>query len=204
VEASPIFAVGAYRTALLVSPEAAAAEFAKHRAVACANAIEPDLLARLMRFCRDGHFEPDEVVGLGHREVEKPQRAGGTISLALKRVNLIDWIERATGCGPLERVEGRVVRARANNLDQLLWHDDLDDPRRCLAITINLSEHHYEGGLFELREKRTGTLLASHRHLEPGTALIFDVAYDIEHRVLPVTSGGPRCVYTGWFFKGAK
>jgi len=204
VRASPAFVVGAYRTALLASPEVAAAEFSKHRAIACANAIEPALLATLMRFCRDGHFEPDEVAGLGHREVEKPQRAGGTISLALKRVALIDWIERATGCGPLDTVEGRVVRARANNLDQLLWHDDLDDPQRRLAITINLSEQHYEGGLFELREKRTGTLLASHRHLEPGTALIFDVAYDIEHRVLPVTSGGPRCVYTGWFFKGTK
>jgi hypothetical protein len=204
VRASSVFAVGAYRTALLASPEAAAAEFSKHRAIACAGAIEPDLLATLMRFCRDGHFEPDEVAGLGHREVEKPQRAGGTISLALKRVVLIDWIERATGCGPLETVEGRVVRARANNHDQLLWHDDLDDPKRRLAITINLGEHAYEGGLFELREKRTEKLLASHLHLEPGTALIFDVAYDIEHRVLPVTSGGPRCVYTGWFFKGEK
>jgi hypothetical protein len=154
-----------------------------------------------MRLCREGGFEPDEVAGLGHREIENPQRAGRTISLALKRAELIDWIERATGCGPLETVEGRVVRARANNHDQLLWHDDLDNARRRLAITINLSEHSYEGGVFELREKRSHTLLASHRHIEAGTALIFDVAYDIEHRVLPVTSGGPRCVYTGWFFR---
>jgi hypothetical protein len=202
VKASPVFAVGAYRTALLASPEAVAGAFSEHRAIACAGAIEPGLLATLMRFCREGQFEPDEVEGLGHREVESPQRAGRTLSLALKRAELIDWVERATGCGPLATIEGRVVRARANRLDQLTWHDDLDLPRRRLAITINLSEHAYEGGLFELREKRTGRLLASHLHREPGTALIFDVAQDVEHRVLPVTSGGPRCVYTGWFFKG--
>lgn len=204
MRASPIFAIGAYRTALLACPETVAGEFSKHRAIACAGAIEPDLLAMLMQLCREGCFEPGEIEGLGHREVEKPQRAGPPISLALKRANLIDWIERVTACGPLESVQGRVVRALANNHDQLLWHDDLDDPQRRLAITINLSEHHYEGGLFELREKRTETLLATHHHLEPGTALIFDVGYDIEHRVLPVTSGGPRCIYTGWFFKAAK
>jgi len=203
VKASPVFAVGAFRTALLASPEAVAAEFSKHRAIACAHAIEPDLLASLLRLCREGHFEPNEVADLGRREVENPQRAGRTLTHVLKRADLIGWIERATGCGPLETVEGRVVRARANNHDQLLWHDDLDEPRRRLAITINLSEHGYEGGQFELREKRTEKLLATHRHIAPGTALIFDVAYDIEHRVLPVTAGGPRCVYTGWFFKGA-
>ena len=203
MRASPVFAVGAFRTVLLASPEAVAAEFSKHRAIACAHAIEPDLLASLLRLCREGHFEPNEVEDLGHREVENPQRAGRTLTHVLKRADLIGWIERATGCGPLETVEGRVVRARANNHDQLLWHDDLDEPHRRLAITINLSEHGYEGGLFELREKRTEKLLAMHRHIAPGTALIFDVAYDIEHRVLPVTAGGPRCVYTGWFFKGA-
>jgi hypothetical protein len=122
------------------------------------------------------------------------------ITLALKRAALLSWLEAMAGCGSLGNVEGRVVRALANNHDQLVWHDDLDEPRRRLAITINLSEQLYEGGLFELRDKRTHAVLASHLHLEPGTALIFDVARDIEHRVLPVTSGGPRCVYTGWFF----
>jgi hypothetical protein len=196
--------VGGFRTALLASPEAVAGGFSKYRAIACAKAVEPDLLASLMRLCREGHFESNEVKYLGHREVESPQRVGRALTHVLKRADLIGWVERATGCGSLETVDGRVVRARANNDDQLLWHDDLDDPRRRLAITINLSEHGYEGGLFELREKRTERLLATHHHLEPGTALIFDVSHDIEHRVLPVTSGGPRCVYTGWFFTGAQ
>ena len=195
------FVVGAYQTVLLAPPEDLAAEFAQHRAIACTGAIAPDLLSSLMRLCRDGSFTSDEVEGLGHREVETPQRAGRVITLALKRAALISWLEGVTGCGPLGNVEGRVVRALANNHDQLVWHDDLDEPRRRLAITINLSERAYQGGLFELRDKRTHDVLATHLHLEPGTALVFDVAHDIEHRVQPVTAGGPRCVYTGWFFK---
>jgi hypothetical protein len=197
---SPSFVVGAFQTILLAPPEAFAGEFAQHRAIACAGAIEPGLLGSLMRLCREGGFASDEVKGLGHREVESPQRAGHVITLALRRTALISWLEGVTGCAPLGNVEGRVVRALANNHDQLAWHDDLDDPRRRLAITINLSEQLYEGGLFELRDKRTHDVLSTHLHLEPGTALIFDVAPDIEHRVLPVTAGGPRCVYTGWFF----
>lgn len=204
MEANQAFVVGGFRTALLASPEVVARDFARYRAIACANAIEPDLLASLTRLCREGHFESDDVKDLGHREVESPQRAGRALTHVLKRADLFGWIERATGCGPLETIDGRVVRARANNHDQLLWHDDLDHPRRRLAITINLSERGYEGGVFELREKRTERLLATHHHLAPGTALIFDVDHDIEHRVLPVTSGGPRCVYTGWFFKDAQ
>ncbi|MEO9129904.1 MAG: 2OG-Fe(II) oxygenase [Sphingomonas sp.] len=197
---SPPFAVGALQTLLLAPPAVFAGEFAQRRAIACGGAIEPGLLKSLMSLCRDGSFTSDEVKGLGHREVESPQRAGRAITLALKRAALIGWLEGVTGCGRLGNVEGRVVRALANNHDQLVWHDDLDDPRRRLAITINLSEQPYEGGLFELRDKRTHDLLARHLHVEPGTALVFDVAPDIEHRVLPVTAGGPRCVYTGWFF----
>src|SRR4051812_3911625 len=85
VRASPVFAVGAFRTALLASPEVVAAEFSKYRAIACASAIEPDLLASLIRLCREGHFEPNEVKDLGHREVESPQRAGRTLTHVLKR-----------------------------------------------------------------------------------------------------------------------
>ncbi|MEO9131885.1 MAG: 2OG-Fe(II) oxygenase [Sphingomonas sp.] len=198
---SPSFEVGACQTVLLAPSESLAGGFARYRAIACADAIEPRLLSSLMRLCREGDFKSDEVKGLGHREVESPQRAGRVINLALKRTALISWLEGVAGCGPLGNVEGRVVRAVANNHDQLVWHDDLDDPRRRLGITINLSEQRYEGGLFELRDKVTHDVLTTHLHLEPGTALVFDVAPDIEHRVLPVTAGGPRCVYTGWVFK---
>jgi hypothetical protein len=33
-----------------------------------------------------------------------------------------------------------------------------------------------------------------------GAALIFEVSARYEHRILAVTAGGPRRVYTGWFY----
>ena len=55
--------------------------------------------------------------------------------------------------------------------------------------------------MFELRDVRNDKLLLQYRHAALGAALIFDVARGLEHRVLPLISGGPRRVYTGWFFK---
>lgn len=199
-EARP-FTIGATTTQLLQPPEAARDEFVRRRSILCRDAIEAGFLATLQGLCRRGRFVPDSVEGLGDREVEQPQRVGGAISLALQREGLKHWLEAATACGPLGRVEGRVIQARANGHDQLTWHNDLQDPRRRLAITINLSETAYEGGLFELRTVATREMLTEHLHADPGTVLVFDISRDLEHRVLPLTGGGPRRVYTGWFFR---
>ncbi|WP_162233337.1 2OG-Fe(II) oxygenase [Sphingomonas sp. Leaf33] len=121
------------------------------------------------------------------------------MTIALARPPMLRWLEAVTGCGPLTRVDGRVIQARANGIDALDWHDDRGNVDRRLAITIDLSDTGYDGGLFELREVASQRLLTTHRHDRPGSALIFDVADDIEHRVQPVTRGGPRRVYTGWF-----
>lgn len=195
------FVIGAAATELLAPPAAYRAHFAAHRSVLCADAFEAGFLDTLRRLCNRGAFEPESVEGLGDREVEAPQRAGGAITLALQRAGLMHWLEAVTDCGPLGKVDGRVIQARPNNHDQLDWHNDLYDPRRRLAVTVNLTETPYEGGLFELRTVRDRETLAAHHHSAPGDVMIFDVAPDLEHRVLPVTAGGPRRVYTGWFFR---
>jgi len=197
------FVVGSVATELLEPPEAYRDSFAARRSLLCPEAIEPGFLAILRNLCNRGSFAPDTVEKLGDREVEQPQRAGGAITLALQRAGLLRWIEAATGCGPLARTDGRVVQTRANNHDQLDWHDDLNDPQRRLALTISLTEAPYCGGAFELRNARTREVLTSYRHNEAGAMLVFDVARDLEHRVLPVTGGGPRRVYTGWFFRAS-
>ncbi len=202
MSASSPIAVGALRTEVRDDGGARAAQFAQCRAMLCRNAIAPDFLGRLLALCNGGHFVSDAVEGLGHREVEKPGRAGGALTLALKRAELVRWLEGVTACGPLADVDGRIVQTWPRPDDQLVWHDDLTERRRRLAITINLTEQPYEGGLFELRDARRGTLLFQHRHDALGTALIFEVARGLEHRVLPLTAGGPRRVYTGWFFSG--
>ena len=60
----------------------------------------------------------------------------------------------------------------------------------------------YEGGAFEMRRKGTEDLLMRHIHRDMGTALIFQVGAELEHRVCSVIAGGPRRVFAGWFLAG--
>ena len=198
---APLFRVGMSRTELLQEPESVRDAFSRCRAIVCREALGREMLDMMMRLLDQVRFEPQALEGLGGREIEASRRTGRALAFALGRSDLFDWLDRATGCGPLDAVVGRMAQARAGHDHQLGWHDDREETRRRLAITINLGAAPYEGGLFEIRTKETHEALFAHRHTESGTALIFDVARDIEHRVQPITAGGPRRIFAGWFLR---
>lgn len=193
--------VGAERTDILAAPDDYAAIFQIRRSIVCPDLLEPALLGSLLERCRRGHFVAEHVERIGSREVESPQRAGSALNIVLSRVPFLRWVEAATGCEGLVRVEGRVVQTRANGSDRLDWHNDLDAGPRRLGMTISLSDAPYDGGDFELREVATREMLTHYHHDRAGTALIFDVHRALEHRVLPILAGGPRRVFTGWFMQ---
>lgn len=199
---SPVV-VSAQNTDIIGDPSEIAESFARHRAIALSGLLAPAFLQTLLRICGKAQFVRDTETDIAQRERETPGIAGGALALALKRQNLFEWLDRVTGCGPLQGTFGRVMQIQPHDPPKLNWHDDLpEDPSRRLAITINLGEHAYEGGQFELRVKQTGEALARHRHTILGSALIFQVSDQLEHRVWPVTAGGPRRIYTGWFLGG--
>jgi hypothetical protein len=182
-------------TRLPESADAAREQFAQFRALAFSELLSPEMFALLKRLCDTGTFVSDQA-GPGHREVESPQRAGQVLNLALSRAPFLGWLQEATGCGPLREIAGRVVQTLPRPGDELRWHDDVDHERR-LAVVINLGEQVFAGGEFELRRKG-GERVLQYEHTRPGSALIFRVHSKFEHRVLPLTAGGPRRVYTGW------
>lgn len=177
---------------------AAAAGFAATRAIVCHDALDGPLVARLDRICDAAAFRSDHVEHLGHRRIEKPATAGGAIALLLRRQALFRWLEQVTGCATIADIEGRVVQTYAEPGDELVWHDDME-PRRRLAVTIALTSPPYKGGDFELRRVGDDALLVDYKHDRSGTMVVFDVSPQYEHRVLPLVSGGPRRVFTGWF-----
>lgn len=194
----PLLHIGPATTEL--SDEAGARdEFDRTCALVCHRALDPALEARLTSACERAAFESDHVEGLGHRTIEQPPLAGRMITLLLHREPLFRWLERVTGCDPIRAVEGRVVQTHAVPGDELDWHDDRNGPhRRRLGVTLALTSLPYEGGLFELRPVGGSTLLRF-AHDTPGTMLVFRISPALEHRVHPLTAGGPRRVYTGWF-----
>lgn len=193
------FLVGRSETRLIDPPEAHAAAFARNRAIALDNVFDPALLDLVRSTARTSEWTADTIHGIGHRQVEAVPRAGPALSFALRRPALYDWLSQATGCGPLIGVDGPVGQTRAGSGEEIGWHNDLGVPQRRLAIIVNLSDDSYEGGEFELKDAASGTVLIRHRHGGPGSTLIFDVARALSHRVLPVTAGGPRRVFAGWF-----
>jgi hypothetical protein len=195
--------ISATRTSITDSELAAAQiQFQQFRAVACQHLLAPELLATVQRLCDTGIFVSNSTQP-GHREVESPQRAGRILNLALNRPEFLLLLEQVTGCGRLVSIGGSVAQTHPRPGDELTWHDDLVEPHRRLALVIHLGSAAYEGGNFELRRKhgeKRGELLAQYRHTEPGSALFFAVDSALEHRVLPLSAGGPRRVFAGWAF----
>jgi hypothetical protein len=199
---SPI-SVGSQGTEVRGDPADFAESFKRHRAIAFSDMIDPAFFRQLLQLCGRAQFVTDLETDIAQRQRETPGIAGGALALALKRNDLLRWLEKATGCEPLHSTFGRVMQIVPGGAHRLDWHDDLpEDPTRRLGITINLSENAYEGGLFEIRVKKTRQVLARHRHEMPGSVLIFDVSDELEHRVWPITAGGPRRIFTGWFLAG--
>ncbi|MEO9131734.1 MAG: hypothetical protein ABI240_11055, partial [Sphingomonas sp.] len=158
--ASPVV-VGAQHTDILRDPSEVAQSFTRHRALALSGLLDPAFLQTLLRICGKAQFVRDTETDIAQRQRETPGIAGGALALALKRQNLFGWLDQATGCGPFHGTFGRVMQIQPHDPPRLNWHDDLpEDASRRLAITINLGEHPYEGGLFELRVKQTGEVLA--------------------------------------------
>ena len=194
--------VGATRTTFPGDREAARADFARTHALHLAQLFEPAFLKALLRLSASTQFKPGSDAP-GFREVEaSPQPAGRVMNLALNRPELLRWLEDVTGCGHLNAFEGRLVQTLNRPGDLLLWHDDQRTTEgRRLALVVDLSTESYEGGEFQIRHKG-GENLFEHHYERAGSALIFEVNSTLEHRVLPLSAGGPRRVFAGWAFAG--
>jgi hypothetical protein len=197
IETPSPLSVSTMEVEVLRDPAEFVKDFSLNRALAVASLLDPVFTDKILGHCDRARFVP--LGGGDNRLVEEPRLAGVAIGLALQRPTVLRWLELATGCGPLVSAYGSVLRVPGTGKSVLGWHDDLDkDPGRRLGLTIYLGGPAFAGGVFELREK-TGTLLTRHRHKALGSAIIFEVAPDLEHRLSPIDSGGPRQVFTGWF-----
>lgn len=184
----------------LSDPAMARRQFEACRAFVWPAIFEPTLLGQLMALCDRAGFRPQEVPGVGFREVEQTALASTAILVALRRPALWRWLEQATGCAPINAVEGQVAQTWPREGDRLGWHDDMVGPgQRRLAITIALNRADFEGGAFELRNVADKSPLLRFQHDVPGRALVFEVSPRTEHRLLPLVSGGPRRLFAGWF-----
>lgn len=175
---------------------AVAEAFDRYQGAVFSQVIEPDLLELLLGLARSARFDAVATADFGDRGIARDERTALPMCMALARSNLLDWLQQVTGCEPISTVEG--VLARMQPGDILEWHRDLLFGVRRLAVVINLSEAPFEGGRFEMRRRGSMEPLFAYDHVVPGSVMIFRLGADLQHRVTPVTAGGPRLAFAGW------
>ena len=181
-------------------------EFQQNRFLVLPACVEPAFWARLYQLSTTLDFEPHhyptwERLVCSHPAVTLP------LMMIFNRPTVLRWVELVTGKGPLLGFEARLHRLTNVRTDKnsgrtggqdIPWHDD-GPGKRQLAFSLSFTDATVEGGQFQLRPKGSASLLADLATPPAGTAILFDVDPELEHRITPVTGEAYRTTYAGWF-----
>jgi hypothetical protein len=164
--------------------------------------LDPTLLATLqnrLEHCQwksNAHNDPGGELGLD--DITEDPQALHLLYFSANRPEFRTLLEEVTGCQPLNAFGGRLYRKLSGRGHYNEWHDDAVD-NRLVGMSINLSPRPYRGGLFQLRRRDSGAILAEVANTGCGAALIFRISEELEHRVTDVEGDEPKTAFAGWF-----
>ena len=168
--------------------------------------ILPDLLdislhTLILPMIESGLWRDEFHSGIGTERVIVDDLALHLLHFAVNAPAFIDGVKRITGCDDINRFDGRFYRFTPGTDHEFDWHDD-DSGGRLVGMSINLSPEGYEGGLFQLRNRATKTLLCEVANTVLGNAHLFRISSTLQHRVATVRGMQPRTAFAGWFRVG--
>lgn len=165
--------------------------------------VVPGLVRRELwdRVCREvdaGRFEEWQL-NTGHTELcMRSTRAVGLMDLFVSDPLLFEAVRRMTGSGRIGAFVGRIYRMLPGSRHEGTWHGD-NVEGRLVAMSVNLSDADYSGGLLEIRERDSQRVLHRIANTGPGDAVIFRIAPELQHRVSAVGGDAAKTSYAGWF-----
>ncbi len=183
--------------------EAARMAFADSCAIHVKSFLDAELVADLQHrlaaaaFARRVH---DGVEGV-EPPVDMVLKDHGIASRMLFLLNdeaLFRVVRRITGCDSIGCFTGTIFKMMARDGQFDSWHSDVDD-NRMVALSVNLGERPFEGGVLEIKEAKTERILWSMANGCAGDAMLFEVSRRLLHKVTDVTGDVSRVVLAGWF-----
>lgn len=193
--------------------DALAAEFAEYNCIVLPRLIEENLLEKIQRNIEKAAFHENRHFGRGEDDGGEEFASDQTIAgnqLALHQIHLLlngekflRTIGKITGCADsIKNFGGRIYRSHPRAAHHLDWHDDAEDGTRLIGISVNLSEKPFEGGVFQIRNRRTGKIFRSVGCANSGDAHVFRISHDLQHRVTKLEGDAARTMASGWFSSG--
>jgi 2OG-Fe(II) oxygenase superfamily len=174
------------------------AEFERRHCIRLPSLLPPDGFDYVRRHIERGAFAEKIHGQIG---VELCMAENAALSLLYFLTNdrrVFSLVRDLTGCSAIGGFVGRIYRMvpRTGHYDS--WHTD-SVAHRMIGLSVNLSTERYAGGVFQLRERGSETVLMEAPNTGAGDAILFRIADNIEHRVTPVEGTAPKTAFAGWF-----
>ena len=174
-------------------------EFKLRNCLLLPDFLEPDLLRMVQRNIEQGRFlRKIHPKGIGSEQKMRLNRASSLLDFLLNDVHVFNAIRSLTGCGPIGCFTGRVYRMVSEERHSLDWHNDMMQ-NRMLALSLNLSEDVYRGGVLQIRDAQSQQTIHEIANTGFGDAIIFRIAPNLEHRLTDLEDGMVKIAYSGWF-----
>jgi hypothetical protein len=110
----------------------------------------------------------------------------------------LQMVREVTGCTELDVFDGRVYRMDPALPARDSWHNDWCE-NRLVGMSLNVSGSAFEGGVFQLRDRRSNQVLHEVANTGSGDAIIFRLAAHLQHRNTEMTGSVPKTAFAGWF-----
>jgi len=176
--------------------------FEREHYVLLKDFLHPDIISLILPFLKSGEYVPAQYKHVGSELRMEPNLAFDTLSFLANDSKLFGLVQAITGCGSIGYFQGRVFKLIPDPQHSFDWHDDLREPNRLVAISINLTEGMFRGGVFQIREVDSGKITGEVRNAGLGNAVLFEISKDLQHRVTGIEGDTPRISFSGWFKSG--
>jgi hypothetical protein len=179
------------------------AQFKAQNAIRFRQLVHPQLLPLICSRLDRGNWIT-HIDGKIGREVMLEDLAGlHVLHFAANTPEFLVLVQEITECSPIGSFHGRVYRMLPEAGHYDTWHDDVSD-QRLVGMSINLGLNPYRGGVFQLRERTSSTILCEMPNIVQGDAILFRISPHLQHRVTPIEGTEPKTAFAGWFRSGER